>query len=321
MILTRREFIKLTSCSILASNGQLLENIVPQENGIKVIILGVAQDGGVPQLGCDCERCTAARNDHAKRRYAASIGIVTPSGYTYLIDVTPDIRGQLALLNNGVSRTVKDPKIPVDGIFLTHAHMGHYTGLMHFGYESISSKDIPVHCTGMMKKYLEDNAPWDQLISKKNIKIGQFAKGDIIRLQDGCTIEPVWVPHRQEYTDTVGFIIRGSSKSLLYIPDIDSWEQWGSETERIISESDIAIVDGSFYSGEELKIRDMSTVPHPPISISIERFRGNVDLKGTKIYFTHFNHTNPVLNEDDSIRKKITDSGFYYAERGLTFEL
>lgn len=316
---SRRDFVKFASASMLFPMG-LLNNISLLKSGAIVKVLGVMQDAGLPQLGDNCERCQRALDDPNEKRYVTSLGLVTPDNKTYLFDATPDIKEQIALLNKGVNRSNTNKRMPVDGIFPTHGHMGHYTGLMQIGFESTHADKIPLYCTKKMEDYLTNNGPWSQLVSKGNIVFENMdnKKAD---LGNGITVEAFQVPHRQEYTDAVGFIIRTQTSSLLYLPDIDSWKEWGSKTEETIGSVDIAIIDGAFYSGAELPGRDMSKVKHPPIIRSIERFRPNSSLKNTKIYFTHFNHTNPVLNKDNKIRNAIKDAGFYYVEQGMEFKI
>ncbi|MFC1513990.1 MBL fold metallo-hydrolase [candidate division KSB1 bacterium] len=287
----------------------------------KIVALGIIQDGGLPQIGCDCERCTAARKDLSSPKYVSSLGIVTSAKKTYVIDATPDFKHQADILSRSAQRIGKNSRNPVDGVFLTHAHMGHYTGLMQLGFEAVSSDNIPVYCTQDMAHFIENNAPWDLLLRKNNIVLRPLMDGISINLDREIDVRPVWVPHRQEYTDTVGFIISGSTNRVLYIPDIDRWEDWEHKIEEVLQEVTIAILDGSFYSGDELPGRDMTQIPHPTISTTMERLKGKFDPAVTKVYFTHFNHTNPVLNRDSAVRDTIRENGFYVLEQNQEISL
>ncbi|MFC1477409.1 MBL fold metallo-hydrolase [candidate division KSB1 bacterium] len=321
MPVSRRTFLKYSAAAASAPFLFCKNDGISVENHVQVIALGIMQDGGMPQLGCTCERCSRAARDYRARRFVTSLGIRDTEGKVHLVDTTPDIREQLVLMRSGLPGEPAISGRPVDGIFLTHAHMGHYTGLMHFGFESLSSDSIPVHCTHKMAEYLQNNGPWDQLVQYKNIVLNPFEYGDKIVAGPSLTIEPLNVPHRQEYTDTAGFVINGAKKSMLYIPDIDSWEEWTDDLSETLRLYDIAVVDGSFYSGDELPGRDMSKVPHPLITHTMDLLRGTLDLQKTQVYFTHFNHTNPVLNADGIIKKRIEQEGFYCLEQGMVFSL
>ena len=109
-----------------------------QPNSVSVVVLGIMQDGGLPHMGCRCRRCSQAYEDPHKGEYVACLGIVdrrTEPAKMWLVDATPDIKYQLELLGEYIgphpkqARRLRQP----DGIFLTHAHMGHIAGLSQFG--------------------------------------------------------------------------------------------------------------------------------------------------------------------------------------------
>ena len=127
------------------------------------------------------------------------------------------------------------------------------------------------------------------------------------------------MPHRDEYSETVGFQIKGPKKSLIYIPDIDKWEKWDQNIVDIINKNDLAMVDGSFYQNGEIPGRDMSEIPHPFIVESMDLMRSIA--KNNKIYLIHLNHTNPALVQDSAAQKEIINSGFNIAEFGMILNL
>ncbi len=111
------------------------------------LILGIAQDAGMPQVGCYVERCQRARN-RERPRYTASMALVYPDqDRYYLVDATPDITRQLDLLEEPGFRARADQRKPFDGIFLTHAHIGHYSGLAVLGREGLGIAPTPTYCT------------------------------------------------------------------------------------------------------------------------------------------------------------------------------
>jgi pyrroloquinoline quinone biosynthesis protein B len=295
----------------------------PQLTGPFVRVLGTVQDGGVPHAACRCVRCLAASRDPARKRRVASLGIILPqTRQVFLIDATPDIREQLDLLRDdrdaprlGIDRS------PVDGVFLTHAHMGHYTGLAFFGFEAVHTRGLPVYCSARFASYLRDNGPWSQLVEIGNVTLRESVPGDPISLSDRVSVTPLVVPHRDEFSDTVGFLIRGPASSLLYIPDADPWKRWDAESEAILDGVDIAILDGSFYSGEELPGRDLSAIGHPLIVDSMRRFESRVSTGQLRVYFTHLNHSNPALDPAGPERAEIERRGFRVLDEGEVFPL
>ncbi|HUU77937.1 MAG TPA: MBL fold metallo-hydrolase [candidate division Zixibacteria bacterium] len=278
---------------------------------MKVLILGTGQDAGVPQIGCLCSNCQQSRINPSYIRLGPSIALLDKTeSYCYIIDASPDIKQQIEIIRKEITSTKRNGALPISGIFLTHAHYGHCSGLWELGKECISERDLPVYCTVKMKSFLENNHPFNHLILDNNIIPKSQKIGEEKSIRD-FKISSFEVPHRNEYTDTVGYIIN-RKKSLVYLPDLDFWTD---EIIEIISEADIALIDGCFYSKNELPRR--SLVPHPPIIESLELLRDT----DTEIYFTHLNHTNKVLFEKSKERKETEKKGFKIAYDGLIIEI
>jgi pyrroloquinoline quinone biosynthesis protein B len=277
-------------------------------HSIEVMILGTAQDGGIPHFGCDCLHCQTAWEDDSKRRLVASLGIIDHEAEEYwLVDASPDIGQQMNLLLSNY------PSYRFAGILLTHAHIGHYLGLAFLGRESLNTRDVPVLCTERMANYLRTNQPWKQLVELGNIALLIVEPGNPIGLGSTATATPILVPHRDELSDTVAFIIAGPTKQLIYCPDIDRWEGQILET---IKDADIALLDGTFYSADELPDCDISETPHPSIPHSVKRFEG----WEAEIRFIHLNHTNRLLS-DEGLSAELKRQGFNLGKRGDVWKL
>jgi pyrroloquinoline quinone biosynthesis protein B len=292
-------------------------------DGPRVRILGIAQDGGLPHAACRCAQCSAARRDPTRGSFVASVGIIAPkAGQTFLVDVTPDVIAQLNLLAD--VRTLGSGNVdraPVDGAFLTHAHMGHYLGLAHLGFEAVNTKGMPLWCTEKMGAFLTKNAPWDRLVSQKNVALKPVRSGEAVALPDGISVTPISVPHRAEYTDTVGYYIAGSRSKILYIPDTSPWHVWSTPMLDALDGVDVALLDGTFYSGDELPGRDISKIGHPLIVDTMKRLESRVKSGKLAVYFVHLNHTNPALDPTSAARKAIEQRGFHVAHAGLELPL
>ena len=278
-----------------------------------VIVLGIAQDGGAPHAACEKVCCVDKWNNPNLHNKVSSIGIVDPmSKEVWMIDATPDFAEQLHLLSNNNSRDLK-------GIFLTHAHIGHYTGLMHLGREVMGAKNTTVNVMPKMENFLRNNGPWSQLVELENISLKSLRDNKPVQLNSRLTITPFKVPHRDEFSETVGYRIDGPSKSLVFIPDIDKWSKWQINITDIVENSDYSLLDGTFYDINELPGRDMSKIPHPFIIETMNLFE-NSDKKNS-IYFIHLNHTNPALNTSSKQYNNIIDNGFNVTKRGYKLNL
>ncbi len=279
-----------------------------------LVVLGIAQDAGAPQAGI---KEHPGWEDPAHRHRAASLGLVDPStGERWMFEATPDFREQLHDLDE-IAPVAGVPGLA--GLFLTHAHIGHYTGLMFLGHESIGAEGVPVYAMPRMREMLSGNAPWDQLVRYGNVELRPLADGDRVRLNERLAVTPLLVPHRQEYSEVVGYRIEGPSRSALFLPDIDSWEEWderGTRIEDVLASVDVAFIDASFYADGEIPGRDMSAFPHPRITHTMERLRGLPAAERAKVRFIHLNHTNPALRPESEARRAIEARGFAVARRG-----
>jgi len=275
-------------------------------------VLGIVQDAGYPHIGCEKDCCKAVSpGDY----FVSCLGLVDKTNNKrYLFDATPDIHNQLNLLEK-----FSDANL-VDGIFLTHAHIGHYTGLMYLGREGLGGKNIMVYALKRMSRFLTKNGPWDQLVKLNNISIQTISNKEFVKLSENIFVIPIRVPHRDEYSETVGYKIIGKSKKILFIPDIDKWDEWKKSIIEEVKLVDYAFIDGTFYNGTELN-RDMREIPHPSIEETLQLFSDQPVAERNKIYFIHINHTNPILTNKNGIRDLVEGLGFNIAHRGLTFKL
>ncbi len=234
-----------------------------------VVVLGVAQDAGYPQADCQKSCCRPAWEQPHRRRLVSCIAVVDPaSGQFWVVDATPDFPEQQHLVQN----MLPGRPLKLAGIFLTHAHVGHYTGLMHLGREAMGTKGVPVYAMPRMGDFLKNNGPWSQLLALKNIELRNMKADSVVLLNERLRVTPMLVPHRDEFSETVGFRIEGPGKSLLFIPDIDKWERWEQDINAVVGGVDFALLDGTFYQNGEIPGRDMSEIPHPFIEESIARF-------------------------------------------------
>ena len=274
-------------------------------------ILGVVQDGGMPHLGNNKTCCENIKKD----KYVTSLMLMNnENNESFLFDASPDINKQLNFMGDRIKKDLK-------GIFLTHAHIGHYTGLMYFGREALNSKLVNVYAMPRMKKFLEKNGPWSQLVSLQNISIIELSNESKISIDSNVIVQPVEVPHRAEFSETVGYKIYGPNKTALFIPDIDKWYLWEKSIVDEIKQVDYAIIDATFYDSKEVNYRDISEIPHPFVTESMDLF-DSIDIKEkNKIYFIHLNHTNPLLNEQSKQYKSVITKGYNVAKEEMILDL
>lgn len=276
--------------------------------GQTVVVLGTLQDAGSPHMNCIKSCCSVERpND-----YVVSLGVIDDKEM-YIFEATPDFVAQTNYLTTLAEATRYS-------IFLTHAHMGHYSGLIHLGREAANTNNVTVYAMPRMQKFLQTNGPWNQLVHLQNIKIHPLQNEIPIVLSDRLQVTPLLVPHRDEYSETVGYHIRGNSKSALFIPDIDKWDLWEKDIVEMIAKVDYAFLDATFFADGEIP-RPMAEVPHPFVVESVDLFDHLPKLEKNKIHFIHLNHSNPARDIEFLGRKNLENMGYRFARFGMQFSL
>ena len=294
-------------------------NAKGQQKGPSLIVLGNVQDGGSPHIGCTRACCKELFKNPDKTRMVASLGLIDPEyKLNWLFDPTPDFPAQTKLLKN--LSLFRNKEVP-DGIFITHAHIGHYTGLMYLGREALNAKSVPVYAMPKMKQFLESSGPWSQLVGLNNIQIKPIEEAKETILSPNVTVKAFKVPHRDEYSETVGYLIEGPHKKALFIPDIDKWSKWEKSIVEEIKKVDYALIDATFYDAKEINNRPISEIPHPFVVESMQLFESLPKSERDKIYFIHLNHTNPLLDPKSPQTKRVLKNGFHIARFKQVLEL
>ena len=299
-------------CSLFLATASLAQTDEPY-----IYILGVAQDAGYPQIGCYAEHCLPGWIDPTLRRGAASIAVINPiAGQKFLFEATPNLPAQLYALD----LEAPNENFQLAGVFLTHAHIGHYAGLMFFGHEAMSASKQPVYAMPRMFSFLENNGPWSQLVEFENIRLEALREGAAESLAD-IQVTPFLVPHRDEFSETVGYEIAGPNKKAVFIPDINKWSVWNTDLAALVRSVDYALIDATFYGDGELPGRDMSQVPHPLVTESMDALSELSSNERAKVWFIHFNHTNPLLNAQSAESKFVRSQGYNIATEGVRLPL
>lgn len=282
-----------------------------------IYVLGVAQDAGYPQAGCYQPHCLPGWRETSLRRGATSLGLIDPlANRKYLFEATPDLPSQLFALE----QQAPSERYSLSGVFVTHAHIGHYAGLMFFGHEAMGADKIAVYSMPRMQLFLKTNGPWSQLVDYQNIVLKRLQNQHAVEL-DTLKVTPFLVPHRDEFSETVGYRIDGPNKSAIFIPDIDKWSKWSVDLPALLRSVDYALIDATFFGDSELPGRDMSKVPHPLVTESMSLLDQLLPEQRNKVWFIHMNHTNPLLRADSKESELVRAKGYNIAVEGLRLPL
>lgn len=280
---------------------------------VELIVLGAGQDAGAPQFGNPDD---PAWTDDRLRLTATALALVDhKTQKRYLFEASPQVTEQLQRLDQIVPSA--GPNAGISGVFITHAHIGHYAGLMFFGREVASTSRVPVYAMPRLLTFLAEHGPWAQLVELGNITLEPLEDGMATILSPDLSVTPYRVPHRDEYSETVGFVIEAGPRKVLFLPDIDSWEEWDSEfdirIEDMIIEVDLAFIDATFFDDFELPGRDMSAIPHPRVTESMARLNALSTEQKSGVHFIHYNHTNAIRFAESEETLQVLKQGFNIA--------
>jgi len=281
-----------------------------------IYILGNTQDAGLPHIGCQHKFCQE-NFDKYDQYFVTSIAVVDSDLRKYIMfEATPDITYQLNNLNNSIFQEFLLP----ESLYITHAHIGHYTGLMYFGREALGSKNLLVKVLPKMSEFLKSNGPWNQLVNINNIEIQKLNFGESNNELTNISVTPIKVPHRDEYSETAGYVIQGKNKKALFIPDIDKWEKWDKNLVNLTEEFDYLLLDATFYDSKEIN-RDINEIPHPLVTETMSLLDNLSSELKVKVYFIHMNHTNLMLDPESEFSKLVESKGFNIARLGQKLNL
>lgn len=284
---------------------------------VELLVLGNVQDGGSPHIGCGRPCCRNLFLRPRSERRVVSLGLISRAwGETALFEATPDLPSQWATLaeRSGVSQ----PSV----IFLTHAHIGHYTGLMQLGREAMGAQSVRVAAMPRMAEFLATNGPWSQLVDLNNIAIVSLEEDQAVPVfSEEVSVTALRVPHRDEFSETVGYSIEGPNRSALFIPDIDKWTVWERSLAEELARVDLAFIDATFFDVAEVNHRDMAEIPHPFVVETMDALDKLPDSERAKVYFIHMNHTNPLLDPESEASQVVETKGYHVARDGMSFGL
>lgn len=282
-----------------------------------VIILGTAQDGGLPHAGCRCRQCERGRREAGFRRLPAAVGIRSGDA-TVLIDATSAFAEQIHLLQLELHADHPGGRYgPPSTVLLTHAHTGHYVGLWQLDRSVLAAPSVSVLGPLGTIALLAANEPWRQMIRDGFMTLVPLAAGQKIEVVPGIQVTSIPVPHRSEWgTDTAAYRIDGPSHSVLYLPDIDDWAGWDLDVREVVASVDVALIDGTFWDPF-----NRPGVPHPPVHESLDRLEEIARAGYTRILFTHLNHSNPLVDPASPEAAEVRARGFDIASEGQVISI
>jgi pyrroloquinoline quinone biosynthesis protein B len=311
---------------------------------VKLKILGSAAGGGFPQWNCVCRNCAGLRAGtlRARPRTQTQIAFSPDDRVWFLVGGSPDLRTQLIPVAELAPRSDAPGQMPIGGVFLPSADVDAAMGLLHlrefqsFFVFATAAVQRALRSENRLFRVLERADPpvqWQVLSSKGRLGC---------HLSESPGESPTFVcntiPLGGEFPDyvsdefrrnaspddaTVGFLFELGGKKVFIAPSLAGHN---AEWQKLIASADISLIDGTFWSNDEL--RRTGRTPKTAREIGHIPLSGNdgllaqfpADARGRKILI-HVNNTNPILDEDSPEHRSVLEAGFEIAYDGMDISL
>jgi pyrroloquinoline quinone biosynthesis protein B len=280
---------------------------------VKIVLLGTAAGGGVPQWNCACRLCVAARSGSptVPARSQDCIAVSATGRHWYLVNVSPDIRAQLA----GTPHLAPGPQpraTPIRGILLTDAELDHTAGLLLLREGAGLAVWAPASVIGALSTdfpvrdivYRYHGWTW-HAIGSTAFDLGEPADGVLRCRAFPLHDKPPRYAEQRSGPWAVAYRIEDPATGgvLVYAPCLGTWPAGFDE---FVTGADCVLLDGTFYSADELAPttggqRGMGHLPISGADGSLAALRRHPDIRWI---YTHLNNTNPLLdNESPHLRE------------------
>ncbi|HWJ87092.1 MAG TPA: pyrroloquinoline quinone biosynthesis protein PqqB [Pelagibacterium sp.] len=301
---------------------------------IKIIILGAAAGGGVPQWNCGCDNCRKARTGAPGPAANQACAAVSADGeHWFLINASPDIRQQIA---NTPALHPKPGALrhsPIAGVILTGGEIDAITGLLTLREGS----PFTLYAHERVLSILADNSIFNAL--RPEVVTRQAITPDtafIPTLPDGIAsglrIEPFIAPGKtalflegaadHEAGDTLGLKITSETDgtSVVFLPACATVTP---EVKAIAAGADALFFDGTLWQDDEMVAAGLSTKTGQRMGhISMQdAMPAWADVAIGQKFFFHINNSNAALRPDSAERKALEAGGWTIPAEGLEITL
>jgi pyrroloquinoline quinone biosynthesis protein B len=278
---------------------------------------------------------------NARPRTQAQVAVSSGPSNWFLLNASPDLRQQI-LATPELAVTSSSPGSPISTILLTSADVDCVMGLLHLRefhplhiYSTLSVRRILTEENSLFRVLTRSNPPvrWDTLALDRLIPL---VPPSSLGAKDGLFCKAV--PLQGGFPDYVSDSLKGSfpledaviglqlvhkEKRFFYAPSVPGV---GDDWQRSVDESDLALLDGTFWKDDELiqakrSRRTAREMGHLPLWGERGMLKRTFRLGKTKRVLIHINNTNPVLNEESPEHRAVRDAGWEIAYDGMEFNL
>lgn len=295
---------------------------------IKIIILGAAAGGGVPQWNCGCANCRDARDGrpelHANQ---ASAAISADGEHWFLVNASPDIRQQIANTPALHPRAGELRHSPIAGVILTNGEIDAITGLLTLREGSPFTLYAHRRVHSILAANSIFNALKPGIVTREALTLGEsFSPAS------GLDILPFTAPGKtalfledeeeNDPGDTIGLKVTDAStgRSVVFLP---ACAQLTDEVLDLIEGADALFFDGTLWRDDELLAQGLGKktgqrMGHMSMQDVVPAL---ADMGIGQKFFFHINNSNPAWRPDSEERQKIEAAGWTIPAEGMEITL
>jgi pyrroloquinoline quinone biosynthesis protein B len=308
---------------------------------LRVVVLGAAAGGGVPQWNCGCPVCQAARHDCPELQSTqASIAVSADGEHWFLINASPDLRQQLIATPQLHPRTPHLRHSPIAGVILTNSEVDAVAGLLSLREGS----PFTIYAHERVLAILKDNSIFN-VLNEKNVRRQPIAIDAAFEpeLPDGSRSRLEILPfavagkgawYLEGHVHPAG--ADGSGDTLgLRISDTGSGEYFyflaacaevTPELKTRLSGAPLVFFDGTVWRDDELIASGLGKktgqgMGHIAMSGANGAIAALADLGIARKIFLHINNSNPVLLRDSKERGVAEAAGWEIPADGMEITL
>ena len=295
---------------------------------MRLIVLGAAAGGGLPQWNCGCRNCADARAGLIPRMTQSSVAASVDGVSWAVLNASPDIRAQVDACPQMHPPGLRGS--PIASVVLTNGDIDHIAGLLTLREKT----GFDVYATSAGLDILQTNSVFGvldpSLVAQHQIELDMsfepvpgltgtpFAgpgKGALVLEGDSLNLEEVG-------EQTVGLLLEDGTSRAAYVPGCAAIPDWLIDR---LGGVDLLLFDGTVWNNDDMQrtgtgVKTGARMGHVPLNGalgSLERLSG---LEGRKV-FIHINNTNPILQPASSERAVVEASGWDIAFDGMEIAL
>jgi pyrroloquinoline quinone biosynthesis protein B len=306
---------------------------------LRVVVLGAAAGGGVPQWNCGCPVCRAARTDHPELQSTqASIAISADGEHWFLINASPDLRQQLIATPQLHPKAENLRHSPIAGVILTNGEIDAVAGLLSMREGSPFTIYAHAKVLAILKANSIFNVLGENNVRRQPIEVDRPFE---LRLPDGSEsgieILPFTVPGKGAWYlegkahpgdgdgDTLGIRIEDRTTGK-YCYFLAACAEVTDALKARLSGAPLVFFDGTVWRDDELIAAGLGAKTGQAMGhIAMSGDQGAIaSLAGLDIdrkIFLHINNSNPALLRGSKARSIAEGAGWQIPADGTEIVL